>query len=42
MIFHLIFALKLPQPVVLELSSFLPFRQYFGSEYLGELFFLQI
>ena len=34
--FLLIFALRLHQLVVLELSSFLPFRAYFGCEYLGE------
>ena len=34
----LIFALRRRQLVVLELSSFLPFREYFGSEYLGEPF----
>ena len=33
-----IFALRLRQLVVLELSSFFPFRAYFGSEYLGEPF----
>ena len=32
----LIFDLRLHQLVVLELSSFLPLRAYFGSEYLGE------
>ena len=31
-------ALRLRQLVVLELSSFLPFRAYFGFEYLGEPF----
>ena len=36
--FLLIFAQRLRQLVVLELSSFLPFRAYFGSEYLGEPF----
>ena len=36
--FLLIFALRLCQLVVLELSSFLPFRAYIGSEYLGESF----
>ena len=35
---HLIFALRLDQLVVLELSSFLLIRAYFGSEYLGEPF----
>ena len=30
------FALRNRQLVVLELSSFLPFRAYFGFEYLGE------
>ena len=34
--FLFIFALRLRQLAVLELSSFLPFRAYFGSEYLGE------
>ena len=33
---HMIFALRLRQLVVLELSSFVPFGAYFGSEYLGE------
>ena len=32
------FVVKLRQLVVLGLSSFLPFRAYFGSEYLEELF----
>ena len=36
--FLLIFAVRVRQLVVLELSAFLPFRAYFGSEYLGELF----
>ena len=38
MIFLLIFALRPGQFVVLALSSCLPFRAYFGSAYLGELF----
>ena len=36
--FLLIFALILRQLVVLELSLFLPFRAYFGSEHLGQPF----
>ena len=36
--FLLIAALRIRQLVFLELSSFLPFRAYFGSECLGELF----
>ena len=38
MIFSLVFALTLDQLVVLEHTSFLPIRAYFGSEYLGEPF----
>ena len=34
--FLFIFAQRIRQLVVLELSSFLPFRAHFGSEYLGE------
>ena len=37
-----IFALRLRQLVVLELSLFLPFRAYFGFESLGEAFPSQI
>ena len=37
-----IFALRLRQLVVLELSSFFPFRACFGFEYLGEPFPSQI
>ena len=40
--FLLLFALRIHQLVVLELSSFLPFQTYFGSEYLGEPFPSQI
>ena len=36
--FLLIFTLRFRQLVDLELSSFLPFRAWFGSEYLGEPF----
>ena len=36
--FLLISVLRIRQLVVLELSSFLPFRACFGFEYLGELF----
>ena len=36
--FPLIFALRLRQLVVVELSSFLPFRAYFGFEHLREPF----
>ena len=38
--FLLIFAPRLHLFVVLALSSFLPFRAYFGFEYFGELFLL--
>ena len=37
-VFFLIFALRFRLLVVLELSSLLPFRAYFGFEYFGELF----
>ena len=40
--FLFIFALRLRQLVVLELTSFLPFRACFGSEYLGEPFSSEI
>ena len=36
-----IFSLRLRQLMVLEISSFLPFRAYFGFEYLGELLLSQ-
>ena len=36
--FLLNFVLRHRQLVALEFSSFLPFRPYFGSEYLGEPF----
>ena len=38
MTFSQFFALRLRQLVVLELSSFHPFRACFGFEYLRELF----
>ena len=40
--FLLFFALRLRRLVVLELSSFLPLRAYFGFDYLGEPFPSQI